>query len=301
MEQQSLRNYLGASPAEVEDALERCEVVFFESSPVQLPEETDLAFLRDRLPSGLKTKNISYHPESDSVPGFDAEPETRRRVQALLKTHGERVEAFLRAQLPHLAPGWTVGTTSFRPLEEKGRDLKPRSSNELVHFDAGAYGATNGNRILRFFANIHPSRERVWGTKGDFPTLLAREPELLRAAHDARGRLRLRKSLLDHCYSGFVRTLAGVYPLAKVVDSSPYDRAMRRIHNYMKETPSFRESRSGYREVRFPPYSAWMVFTDGVSHSVLTGRYALVTTFLVPLANCRRPEFTPYHVLAQAS
>jgi hypothetical protein len=44
-----------------------------------------------------------------------------------------------------------------------------------------------------------------------------------------------------------------------------------------------------------------MVFTDGISHSVLTGQHALVTTVLVPLANCRIPELSPYRVLARSA
>ena len=44
-----------------------------------------------------------------------------------------------------------------------------------------------------------------------------------------------------------------------------------------------------------------MVFTDGISHSVLTGQHALVTTVIIPLANARNPELAPYHVLARSA
>ncbi|HEX6998032.1 MAG TPA: Kdo hydroxylase family protein [Gammaproteobacteria bacterium] len=297
----SLRDFSDASPDEIEDALERAEVVFFRRSPVELPAEEDLAFLRDGLPGELRTKNLSYHPESDSIPRFEAAPDVKARVERILRGHGQRVEAFLRRSVPDFVPGWTMGTTSFRSQEEKGRKLKPRSSNELVHVDAGAYGATNGARILRFFVNVHPERDRVWGTKGSFAALLERHPELRAAALRGRRRVRLDKSPLDRLYSGLVGALSAVYPLAKVIDSSPYDRSMRRIHNYMKENEAFRSSRLGYQEIRFPPLSAWMVFTDGISHSVLTGQYALVTTLLVPLANCRRPELAPYKILERTA
>ena len=76
---------------------------------------------------------------------------------------------------------------------------------------------------------------------------------------------------------------------------------MRRIHNYMKETSSFMDDRSHYREIRFPPMSAWMVFTDGISHAALTGQYALVSTALIPLENCRDINRTPYGILAAAN
>jgi hypothetical protein len=261
----------------------------------------DLDFMRDGLPRELQVKNISYHPESDSIPRFEAAPEVKNRIEQILRTHGQRVEAFLRQSCPDFVPGWTLGTTSFRSIEEQGRKLKPRSSNELVHVDAGAYGATNGARILRFFVNIHPSRDRVWGTKGSFRSIMSRYPELWSAAKGGKPRVLIDKGPLDRLYSGLIGAVGKLYPLMRVIDSSPYDRSMRRIHNFMKENPVFRDNPAGYQEIHFPPLSAWMVFTDGISHSVLTGQHALVTTVLVPLENCRLPELSPYQVLARSA
>lgn len=294
----TLRDHSRAEPAEIEETLERGEVVFFERPPVDLPSQEDLDFLRSDLPARIGAKNISYHPESDSIPRFEATDDVRERVQRILRTHGERVAEFWRRSIPEFVRGGLMGTTSFRPIEEKGRDLKPRSSNELVHVDAGAYGATNGARILRFFVNVHPARERVWGTKGSFESLMHKHEFLWEAARDGKRRVPLEKGPLDHLYSGLVRTAGRAYPLFRVIDSSPYDRSMRRIHNCMKENPAFRDDPSDFREIRFPPMSAWMVFTDGISHSVLTGQYAFVTTALVPLENCRSPEHSPYGILA---
>lgn len=287
-----------ASPAEIMDTLERGEVVYFERPPLQLPSAEDLEFLRGGLPAQVNVKNISYHPESDSIPRFEASDDVRRRVRRILRTHGERVAEFWRRSIPDFVRGGLIGTTSFRAAEEKGRNLKPRSSNELVHIDAGAYGATNGGRILRFFVNVHPSRERVWGTKGSFESLMRKHDELWQAARDGKRRVPLAKRPLDHLYSGLVRGAGRVYPLFRVIDSSPYDRSMRRIHNCMKENAAFRDDASDFREIHFPPMSAWMVFTDGISHSVLTGQHALVTTALVPLENCRNLERSPYGILA---
>jgi hypothetical protein len=293
-----LRDFSTAASGEIEDALEQSQVVYFARSPVELPAEEDLEFLRSGLPQDLRVKNISYHPESDSVPRFEAEAVVAERVERILRSHGQQVEAYLRRVLPDFVPGWTLGTTSFRSMEERGRALKPRSSNERVHVDAGAYGATNGARILRFFVNVNPERERVWGTKGSFNDVMRNYDELWAAARKGGERVRLEKSLLDKLYSGTVRGFGTIYPLARVIDSSPYDRAMRRIHNRMKESDGFRGNSADYREIHFPPMSAWMVFTDGISHSVLTGQYAFVTTALVPLANCRLQRLAPYHVLA---
>jgi len=300
-EQYPLQDFSNSTPDEIQDTLEAGQVVYFPKSPVELPNETELEWLRSGLNADLKAKNISYHPESDSVPRFEADAQTKARVEGLLRRHGERVAEFWRRCLPDFIADYTFGTTSFRPVEEKGRDLKPRSSNELVHIDAGAYGATNGSRILRFFVNAHPTRDRVWGTKGSFQDLMQRHQPLWNAAKGDKPSVPVKKGPLDRIYSGLISTGCKVYPLLRVIDSSPYDRSMRRIHNYMKETPQFREDRSDYQEIRFPPMSAWMVFTDGISHAALEGQYAFVSTALIPLKNCRHFARTPYGILAAAN
>ena len=296
-----LRDFSGADYSAIEDALEAGEVAYFATCPIDLPTERELEWLRGGLNAKLKAKNLSYHPESDSIPRFEADDETRIRAENLLRAHGKRVADFWHRMLPDFMPGATIGTTSFRPTEEKGRNLKPRSSNELVHIDAGAYGATNGARILRFFVNVHPERDRVWGTKGSFEQLMQRDDRLWRAARAKHARVPVNKRPWDHVYSGLVGAASKVYPLFRVIDSSPYDRSMRRIHNYMKETESFKQDTSTYREIRFPPFSAWMVFTDGISHAALEGQYAFISTAIVPLRNCRRFERTPYGILSGAT
>ena len=72
-----LADYSDAAHVAIQDALERSQVIYFSSSPVELPPADDLDLLRNGLPGKLRTKNVSYHPESDSVPQFDAPPEVR--------------------------------------------------------------------------------------------------------------------------------------------------------------------------------------------------------------------------------
>ncbi|MCP4979394.1 MAG: hypothetical protein GY935_02740 [Gammaproteobacteria bacterium] len=45
---------------------------------------------------------------------------------------------------------------------------------------------------------------------------------------------------------------ARALPELKVLHSSPYDRVMRKFHNYMKDTPSFQQAEQDYVEFRFP-------------------------------------------------
>jgi len=194
--------------------------------------------------------------------------------------------------MPGFTRGWSPGTSSFRPMEEEGRGLSPHASNELIHVDAGAYGATHGDRILRFFVNLNPSRERVWISKGTFEELFRRH-----GAEAGLGGGGLQPRLPERALGSLLRVAGRAFPMARVVDTSPYDRRMRRFHNWMKDTAQFQQP--PHERFSFAPFSAWMVLTDGVSHACIQGQHALVDTFLIPLANCRL--IAPYHLLAGAA
>ena len=289
-------------PDVISDSLERGSIVYFPQSPVALPAAQDLEFFRQELPRLLKHKNISYHPEDGRTRGLDsADADVVERVNRVLKSVSADIAVFLGKVAPRLTDNWTVGTCSFRPLEEQGRDLSAHASNELIHIDAGAYGATHGDRILRFFINVNPQAERVWATKGRFPELFAEHGERAQLGHQNAGTGYLSKGPLDHLRSGMINLAALAVPVLKVLDSSPYDRAMRKFHNYMKDTPSFQQQYQGHQEFRFPPFSAWMVYTDMVSHACLSGQHAFVHTSLVRLENCHMPEMAPINILRAAA
>ncbi len=69
----------------------------------------------------------------------------------------------------------------------------------------------------------------------------------------------------------------------------------------MKDTASFQQAEQGYVEFRFPPFSAWMVYTDMVSHACLSGQYAFIHTSVVPLENCHLPKLAPINILCDAA
>ena len=289
-----------AAPDEIGDALERGNIIKFAPCPIELAGDDALETLRSELPRQLKKKNISYHPEADKVSGLDDDSPIADLAHEVLSTHRDRVTDFLRTVMPTLATNLRAGTSSFRPLQEKGRNLKPHASNELVHIDAGAYGATNGDRILRFFVNVNPMEDRVWASKGDFPMLFEKYGK--------------EAGLYDHLTPSLERGLGGKFrtsllhglakvglPMATVLDSSPYDRVMRRFHNYMKDTPAFQDNPENHQVFRFEPFSAWMVLTDMVSHASLSGQHALIYTGIVRLEDCRLPELAPFNILRAAA
>ena len=287
-----------AGPHDLSDALENGKIVCFPECPIDLPSAQDLEFLRQEMPNHLSSKNISFHPEADKIIGIKGEREIVERAQAILKAQNVRVQEFLKRVIPLLTRDWLVGTASFRPLQEKGRDLPAHASNELVHVDAGAYGATHGDGIIRFFVNVNPVEDRVWVTKGAFQELYRRyggEAGILpeKAANGGA----MEEGALDRLRTSVSHGLSALVPSAKFLDSSPYDRAMRRFHNYMKDTPAFQSTTEGHREFRFKPFWAWMVFTDRVSHACLSGQHAFADTFVVRLGSCRLPEKAPINIL----
>ena len=265
-------------------ALERGQIVEFPRCPVDLPSPEDQAFLRGVIAQFLRKKNVSWYPRADKLTGLQAPGELIDHARQVLREHARRVRGFLEKSMPELTRGWEPGTSSFRPLEEKGRGLSAHASNELVHVDAGAYGATHGDRILRFFVNLNPSRPRVWISRGAFAELFAQYGAEAGVAAGS-----LEPSLFGRAWSAALKP----FPMGRVIDSSPYDRRMRRFHNWMKDTPAFQAG--PVQRFEFRPFSAWMVLTDGVSHACIEGQHALVDTFIVPLRNCKLPA--PFHLL----
>ncbi len=291
-----------AGPHEMSDALENAKIVYFPECPVELPDATDLDNLREQLPEQLERKNASYYPQSDQVRGLRKGTSLQTLSRRVLKHHSSVVSDFLNQAMPDLFRDVRIGTSSFRPLEERGRNLKPHASNELIHVDAGAYGATNGDRILRFFVNVNPAVDRVWASKGSFRQLFEVYGEQAGLSGTGNDLGHLDKSAMGKLRTSILKGLSHLgVPQATVIDSSPYDRAMRRFHNFMKDSPEFQHDLTSRQEYRFPPYSAWMVLTDAVSHACLSGRHALTLTCLVPLGNCQHPELAPFNILRQTS
>ena len=74
--------------------------------------------------------------------------------------------------------------------------------NVSYHPEAGACGATNGDRILRFFINVNPADVRVWVSKGKFPKLPQVHGECARLAYGSAGSNYLPRGPLDHAGTG---------------------------------------------------------------------------------------------------
>jgi hypothetical protein len=287
----------GLDPS-AERSLERGEILLFPAGALPLPAPAELTFLRDELGARATLKNISYHPEGDYLSGVGGTSALKERVRGTLRNYGESVTRFLAPLCPSYATSWRAGKVNFRPFEEEGRKLSAHSSNERVHVDAFASGATHGGRTLRFFTNVNPACARVWKSAGTFEELF---PEFAqRVGLASLGPHGLRERALDRALGAFVRLCARAgLPQASAIESSPYDRAMKRVHDALKDDAAFQADHARCSVFQFPPFSSWAVLTDGVSHAAVRGQHALVATWTVPLAACAEPERAPYHVMTR--
>lgn len=261
--------------------LEAGNVLFFPTTPFAFPEQSK-EFLRNlHFAGGAVHKNIAYRPAADRVTGIEGDSAQIERVKDILREYSRAVVEFTSELLPQYARNWKLDYASFRPLEEQGRDLPLNKRNDLIHTDAFPSRPTNGDLILRVFTNIHPTKTRNWVTTDPFG-------RIARQYADDAG---LQQIAADDGF--FYRALR---PLG--FGRSPYDRFMLRFHEYLKRNEEFQKNCPKYR-FDFPPGSTWLVFTDLVPHSVLSGQHALEQTFIVARRSLADPANAPVSILEQ--
>jgi len=276
------------SAVSLEERLENCEVVHFETCPFPLPEGDERRFLlAQRL--GAASKNISYVPQSGRASGFQRRSAAdAERLRELFAAFSRDLTAWLSQVLPRYATAWRLDQVSFRPEEEATRTLRLKARNDLLHCDAFPSRPTQGQRILRVFANVNPTEPRIWITSDPFPVLLERYGR--KVGLPGHGNL----GWTWHWQQTALRLLVPGRPRR-----SSYDAFMLRFHDFLKMNDDFQEH-ARKRCWSFQPGSAWMCFTDAVSHAALRGRFALEHSYFVPPTALHRPELSPLALLERA-
>src|SRR6202041_71747 len=156
---------------------ERGQILFFRELPFDLPAE-DQRFLREQEWTELRLhKNVSYRPSEDILRGVSGDARTIERIHAIMRNYSAQVIEFLTKFLTPYATKWNLDFSSFRPLEEEGRDLPIHKRNDLLHVDAFPSRPTRGGRILRVFTNLNPTKPRVWQVTGPFESLAKQQAE----------------------------------------------------------------------------------------------------------------------------
>src|SRR5579872_4332017 len=238
--------------------LESGKVLYFPRIPFAiLPEDRE--FLLGQVQTSSRFhKNISYRPLTGVLKGIANDSPDRGRMKQVMQKFTDEVVAFTGKVLAPYKGKMNLDYASFRPLEEESRDLPLHRRNDLLHVDAFPTRPTHGGRILRVFANINPAEDRVWNVGQPFHVFM---PELGKGvAPPFRGPL----------MRGVIKAAASIG--LPVADRSPYDEYMHFLHDWMKEQAGYQKNAS-QQQISFTPGSAWMVYTDGVPHAVLHGRY----------------------------
>jgi hypothetical protein len=267
--------------------LEEGNILFFEKTPFQLPPHELRFLLGQKQSEAAYHKNIAYRPLSDRLTGYaQRSGADKQRVHALMRQYSQTVIEFTRQLLPPYAGLWTVDFASFRPQQEAGRQIRLRARNDLLHVDSFPTRPTNGNRILRVFTNINPTEPRVWETSETFDNLAAR--------FVGAGGMPLPRRMPW----GPKRVLIKLARAARILSlaRSPYDEWMLCFHHFLKANQEFQDKCVRTRW-EFPPHSTWLVFTDMVSHAVLSGQFALEQTFIISKSSLVLPEKAPVRVL----
>lgn len=281
---------LAQTPEIVCSLLERGGIIYFPETPFDISVSDREFLLAQKQKEADYHKNIAYRPKEDIVTGFAAKtPIDAKRLHAIMADYHNQTTNFLRSFLAPYAKSWEPDFATFRPIEEKGRKMSLRKRNDLIHVDSFATRPIYGDRILRTFTNINPVQNRVWKTSDTFETLLdtyknvMAKPAPFKSKDD-------KDSLITRLY-----TMLGL----KAVGTSPYDKYMLDFHNFLKENGFF-QANARKDTWEFPPNSSWMVFTDMVSHSVLSGQYALEQTYIINQDDLVMPELAPINLIRRA-
>ncbi|MFO0821525.1 MAG: Kdo hydroxylase family protein [Gemmataceae bacterium] len=281
----------GAASEDLIARLEAGDILYFPTNPIALDQADREFLLGQKQVDASYHKNISYRPAEDRLKGVDSRDNASlQRTQAVMKSFSQKAIGFMQQFFPQYARDWKIDFASFRPIEENGRKVALRSRNDLIHIDSFPSRPSNGDRLLRIFSNINPTRPRVWITSDPF--------EQLAWQYGGKAGLPRPTGGLGKLRGQAVRLLSGLG--LPVVDRPPYDQFMLRFHHYLKENETFqRDCRKDRWE--FPPNTTWICFTDTTSHACLSGQYALEQTFIVRRGSLVCPDRAPIAILEQMS
>ena len=161
---------LGAGAA---DALEDGKVLFFPRLGFML-QESEQRFLSANHVDP-KSKNISFDANTGDAKHALGTGADVASIVAMMRRYYERARSLVGAILPSYAEALTIGRTSFRPVEIRGRKTSPRKDDSRLHIDAFPSMPVGGRRILRVFSNVNPQQQdRLWRIGDDFANVARR-------------------------------------------------------------------------------------------------------------------------------
>jgi hypothetical protein len=268
----------GATRDRAVHALEQGAVLFFPRLRFDLGND-EIRFLDPAVSDG-KAKNISLDHTTGKIQSTSLRGDDAAALAAMIERFGAQATRLVGELLPYR--NVERARTSFRPVEVEGRAYSKINDDRLLHVDAFPSRPLRGRRILRFFCNVAPMDygrrgERHWHVGQPFEDFA--HAFLTRAKTHTPGKAWLWDKL------GVTRGRR-----------SAYDEMMLSLHDAAKLDAGF-QANSPQEDVRFPPGSCWLVYTDQVPHAALGGAFALEQTFHLDVAEMAEPERSPIRVL----
>ena len=258
------------------NALEKGKIVYFPKLSFAM-SDIEQKFLSPSFVDA-KTKNISFDVRNNSIKGAECNNADEILLVNMMYRYAVQSQKLIKLLLPQYTDALKIARTSFRPVEILGRPTSYRKDDTRLHIDAFPSSPNQGRRILRIFCNVNPDgKDRVWRMGEPFASVAQRfAPKI----------------------SKQIPGIAKLMQLLKITKGyrTPYDHLMLHMHDTMKANLEYQKNVS-QAELRFPPGSTWIVYTDCVSHAAMTGQHLFEQTFHLPVSAMQNPEFSPINIL----
>lgn len=265
---------------EAMELLESGGLLFFPHLAFEL-SESERRFL---VPEAVdaKTKNVSFDARTGAVRGSTLQGPDAVDLQHMLARYARLSHELVQALLPHYVQSLQAARTSYRPVEVQGRHSSWRKDDTRLHVDAFPSSPNQGKRLLRVFSNVNPNgKDRVWRVGEPFERVAQRfVPDIARPT------------------PGLARLLLAV-GITKSLRTE-YDHLMLHIHDRMKADGKYQANVSS-RQLQLAAGSTWIVFTDCVSHAVLSGQFMMEQTFVLPVEGMLDPARSPLRILERVA
>lgn len=255
--------------------LETGKVLFFPNLSFTLQDD-ECALLTPEV-LAPKVRNISLN-EEEQLKGAQGCPQTQQQLSTMIARYRQRALQLINAIAPDYTRHLRVAPTSFRPMSVSQRKQSWRADDRRMHVDAFPTRPNEGERILRIFTNLNPNGQpRVWRIGENFTqmanTMLPRVKPYVAWQAKLLNRLGLTKAL-----------------------RSEYDHIMLQLHDQMKADMAYQQT-AEQLEVKFPPGSVWVCFSDQAIHGVSSGQFMMEQTLHLPVTQQYTPAASPLAIL----
>ncbi|WP_225721227.1 Kdo hydroxylase family protein [Candidatus Vallotiella sp. (ex Adelges kitamiensis)] len=223
-------------------------------------------------------KNISLEANAGALRGISGDAAIQSAVRILLTRYRLHALKLVGQLIPEYKSKLRIASSSLRLHRVETRKTSWHKDDSRLHVDTFPSQPNYGERILRVFTNVNGYGEpRVWRVGEPF------------------------EDVAHRFFSRIPKPIPGVASLLKLLNitktkRSKYDHFMLHIHDAMKADLDYQRN-ARQQAVWFLPGSAWICFSDQISHAVMSGQFMLEQTFFLPVRSMVQPQSSPLSIL----